>query len=128
MGCYVLEGGRAEGKGVAGSPGEEGCPVERPGYQMGRDSWGLAVHVMGRVLQEDVFDSPLSTWKLLMVPNLTAGKKETGVNESSFLQRAHLMKSDNKLIPSRDHLSYFKQIGLLPNYDIEHQATQQISK
>lgn len=64
----------------AGSPGEEGCPVERPGYQMDRASWGLAVHVMRRVLQEDIFDSPLSTWKLLMAPNLTAGRKETGVN------------------------------------------------
>lgn len=42
------------------------------------------------------------------------------MEESSFIQRAHWTKSDITFIQSRNHLSCFKQIDLLPNYYIEH--------
>lgn len=70
------------------------------------------------------FHSRLPTWKLFLVLNLAAGRKEArsqcAIWESSFVQRAHLTKSDITLIQSRNHLSCFKQIDLLPNCYIEH--------
>lgn len=70
------------------------------------------------------FHSPLPTWKLFLVLNRAAGRKEArsqcAIWESSSVQKAHLTKSDITLIQSRNHLSCFKQIDLLRNYYIEH--------
>lgn len=96
------------------------CPSEAQGF-LGAGGVCCGVGAPGAA---KAFHSQLPTWKLFLVLNLAAGRKEArsqcAIWESSLVQRAHLIKSDITLIQSRNHLSCFKQIDLLSNCYTEH--------